>query len=175
MADLEHDFKSQDGQEFDGVIATDRGETIGVSYEFNPRMNARIRRVDGAQFKKEEKLWEIPKSVKSYALYAIADLRVMFNLDRKDITKLTDVAHEHIDNPKIFSADVRAGATHFGVIVDIGEYLVLQSSGRGTYNLHHLSLLTDVPVKGHDTKIQYNDGFGQVTDMHHQRLHEFGR
>ncbi len=169
------ELEANNGQEVDGVVVTDLGDKIGIGFNFNAAMAARIRRLDGAAFNKDEKVWEVPKEVLPFALYAIEDIRKMAVLDAQDVAELTAVAGAKIDNPKIYQADTRHGANHYGVVVEVGQRFALQSSGRGTFNLHHLSLLDQVPVKGQDVKVEYKDGRGAVLGKQQERGAGVGR
>lgn len=156
------DFEAQKGQVVDGVMVADRGDKVGVSFEFNSVMADRIRRVEGAVFHKEDRVWEVPQANMEFALIAAADMRREFKLDSQERDALRAVAAAKIDNPVLHNAFSRDGAFHFGVVVDVGERYALQSSGRGNFNLHQLSSLDQVPPKGADVKIQYNKGLGVV-------------
>jgi hypothetical protein len=172
---LAADFEAQKGQVIDGVMASDRGDKIGVSFDFNSYMAARIRRVEGAVFHKEDKVWEIPKDKMEFALYAISDLRNEFQLDSKERGALQAVAAAKIDNPVLHNAFTRDGAAHYGVVLEVGERYALQSSGRGNFNLHQLSSLDQMPAKGADVKIQYNKGVGAVLTKQVERGAGVGR
>lgn len=172
---LAADFEAQKGQVIDGVMASDRGDKIGVSFDFNSQMAARIRRVEGAAFHKEDKIWEIPKDKMEFALYAISDLRNEFQLDSKERGTLQSVAASKIDNPVLHNAFTRDGAAHYGVVLEVGERYALQSSGRGNFNLHQLSSLDQLPAKGADVKIQYNKGVGAVLTKQMERGAGVGR
>lgn len=172
---LAADFEAQKGQVIDGVMASDRGDKIGVSFDFNSQMSARIRRVEGAVFNKEDKIWEILKDKMEFALYAVSDLRNEFQLDSKERGMLYSVAAAKIDNPVLHNAFTRDGASHYGVVLEVGERYALQSSGRGNFNLHQLSSLDQLPAKGSDVKIQYNKGLGSVLTKQMEHVAGVGR
>lgn len=174
-AELKADHEVNLGQQVDGVTVSDRGDKIGVAFEINPNMVARIQRVEGAAFNKGDKTWELPKAKQEFALFAVQDLRNEFVVDEKDRATLCQVAESKIDNPNLWDAFNKDGQKYFGPVLAVGERYALQNTGRENFTLHHLSALDQEPVKGHNLEIQYNKGVGMVHDKDQQRGHDRGR
>ena len=174
-AELEADYESNQGQKVDGVTVSDRGHKIGIAFEINPNMVSRIRRVEGAAFNKDDKMWEIPKTKQEFALFAVQDLRNEFVADAKDVDELHRVAESKIDGAKVWPAFTRDGQEYFGTVLAVGNRYALQKSGRENFTLHHLSALDQEPIKGHNLEIQYKKGVGMVHDKDQQRGQDRGR
>lgn len=174
-AELKGDYEVNLGQQVDGVTVSDRGDKIGVAFEINPNMVARIQRVDGAAFNKGDKTWEIPKAKQEFALFAVQDLRDEFVVDTKDRAALHQVAESKIDGAKVWPAFTKDGQGYYGKVLAVGDRYALQNSGRGNFTLHHLSALDQEPIKDHNLDIQYKKGVGMVHDKDQQRGQDRGR
>lgn len=175
VAELAADYEINLGNKIDGVTVSDRGAKIGVAFEINPNMISRIRRVEGAAFIKEDKVWEIPKAKQEFALFAVQDLRNEFVVDARDVTALRQVAESKIDGAKVRPAFTKDGHEYFGTVLAVGDRYALQNSGRGNFTLHHLSALDQKPINGHNLDIRYNLGVGYVRDKDQQRGQDRGR
>lgn len=175
VAELETDFKNNLGQKVDGVTVTDRGDKVGIAFDIHPALLARIRRVEGAAFNTEDKVWEVPKEKQEFALRAAQDMRDEFVLDSKEAGDLVEFAKSKMDNAKVYPAFTKDGQGCFGVVVEVGSRYALQKGGRESFTLHHLSQLDQVPVKGHDCAIHYRKGVGQVVDHDLRREQDHAR
>ena len=174
-AELQVDYESDLGQSVDGVMVSDRGDKIGVAFEINPNMLARIQRVEGAAFNKEDKTWEIPKAKQEFALFAVQDMRNEFVVDNKDLATLRQVAESKIDGAKVWPAFTKDGQEYYGTVLAVGDRYALQNTGRENFTLHHLSALDREPIKGHNLEIQYNKGVGMLHDKDQQQGQDRGR
>lgn len=171
VAELEADFKQFDGKRVDGVTVTDRGDKVGVAFDINPEMVARIRRVEGAAFHTTDKVWEVPKAKQEFALRAAQDLRHEFVLDAKDIGLMESIAEDKIDAAKVRKAFTKDGQSHFGAVLAVGERYALQKTGRGEFTLHHLASLDQKPAVNQNLAIEYQKGRGLVVDQDLKRAH----
>lgn len=172
---LAAEFEANAGMKIDGVTVSDRGDKIGLEFLINPVMVNRIRRVEGAAFNKEDKVWEVPKDKEAFALFAAQDMRAEYVLDAKEVESLQGVAAKTVEGAKVWNAFTKDGSEHYGVVLGVSERYVLQKTGRDNLALHHLSVLTDVPVVGHDTSITYNKGVGAVADLDLRRAQNMTR
>lgn len=172
LAQMTADFDKQKGREVDGVTLTDRGDKIGLAFSIHPVLAERIRKVDGAGFNKEDKVWEVPKRNQEYALRAADDMRKEFVLDQKDIQLMGQIAEERIDGAKVRQAYTKDGMRHFGDVLAVTDRYALQKTGRGEFSLHHVSALSEKPQVGQNLSIVYNKGRGSVIDQDQQRAHD---
>ena len=164
-AELDADFLSQQGKVIDGVMLTDRGSHIGLEFELNPAMLSRLKRVDGAKFNYDDKVWEIPSDKSSFALRAAHDMRAEYVADAKEVVTMKAAAESKIDGAKVFKAFTKDGQEHFGVIIAVGDRYALQKGGQDRFSLHHLAALTEKPVVGQSLAIKYNKGVGTAVDQ----------
>ena len=165
VAQLEADFASNMGKKVDGVTVTDRGDQVGVAFDFHPALVARIRKVEGAAFNAADQVWEVPKEKQEFALRAADDMRNEFVMDGKEAAALGGVAKSKMDNAKVWAAFTKDGQSSFGVVLAVGERYALQKGGRENFTLHHLSQLDQVPTVGRDYAVYYNKGVGAVVDQ----------
>lgn len=162
-SDLQAEFEIQQGTEVDGVMLTNRGDKIGIAFEMNPVLAARIRRVETAAFNREERVWEVSKEYAQYALIAADDMRKEFVVDAQDVALLKDFAESKIDGSKVNKAFTKDGVGHSGPILEIGERYALQKVGRDNFTLHHLSAFKETPEQGNvTTTIRYDKGVANV-------------
>ena len=168
-AELEADYEINLGQMVDGVAVSDRGDKIGVAFSMNPVMAARIRKVEGAAFNKEDRVWEVPKSMQKFALIAAQDLRSEFLLDAQEVAKLHLVAESKIDGAKVYPAFTKDGTGFSGPVIAVADRYALQKTGRDGFTLHHLSQLDAMPVEGLNMAVKYNKGVGAVFDRDQQQ------
>lgn len=162
---LETDFSTNMGKKVNGVTVTDRGDKVGVAFDIHPVLLSRIRKVEGAAFNAEDKLWEVPKEKQEFALRAADDMRNEFMLDAKEVAALGDFAESKMDNAKVWPAFTKDGQSSYGVVMAIGDRYALQKGGRENFTLHHLSQLNQVPAVGRDYAISYKKGLGTVVDQ----------
>lgn len=176
-AQLEAEFQSSLGKEVDGVTLTDRGGSIGVAFALNPALLARVRRVEGAMFNREDKVWELPKEQQVFALRTAHSMRNDFVLDGKEIDMLRSVAADKLDGAKVSKAFNKEGFEHFGQVLAVGDRYALQKSGQDRFVLHSLVSLSAVPEVGQNISVTYSRGLGQVVDLDLQRAktHALGR
>ena len=165
VAQLQADYTSNLGKKLDGVTVTDRGDKVGVAFDIHPVLLSRIRRVEGAAFNTEDKVWEIPKEKQEFALRAAQDMREEFVLDAKEVASLENFAKGKMDNAKTWPAFTKDGQSSFGVVLAVGDRYALQKGGRENFTLHHLSQLDQVPAVGRDYAISYKKGLGAVVDQ----------
>lgn len=171
-AELEADFVAQAGKTIDGIAVSETKGGIGVSFELNPLLLARIKRVDGAEFKRADGVWEIPLANKSFALRAAHDMRIEFVEDAKEVEALRGVAESKVDGANVQRAFMKDGWEHFGNVIAVGERYVLQKGGQGRFALHHLASLDHKPEVGQSLSIKYNKGVGTVVDQEQKRAQE---
>jgi hypothetical protein len=168
-AQLEADYKSDLGKAIDGVTVTDRGEKVGVAFDMNPVMMARIRRIDGAAFQQEDKVWEVPQGKREYALRAVQDMRHEFVTDGKDVEMMCGIAESKIDGAKVSKAFTKDGQEHFGKVIAVSDRYALQKAGGDKFTLHHLAALDTKPEIDQNLAIKYQRGVGTVVDQDRQR------
>ncbi|MES2879207.1 MAG: hypothetical protein V4713_12355 [Pseudomonadota bacterium] len=168
-AQLEADYKNELGKEVGGVTLTDRGDKIGVAFDINPVLMARIRRVDGAHFNQADKVWEIPQSNREYVLRTVQEMRIEFADDGKDLAMLKEVAESKMDGAKVSKAFTKDGQESFGKVVAVSDRYVLQKVSGDRFSLHHLATLNHLPEVGQNLSIKYSKGYGTVVDMDKQK------
>lgn len=164
------DYQSTLGKEVDGVTVTERGDKIGVAFNINPVLMGRIKRVEGAVFSKEDKLWEIPAVNKEFALRAVGDMRQAFVADGKDVAAMKEFAESKMDGAKVQDAFTKDGQEHFGKVIAVSDLYVLQKGGMDIFKLHHReSLDQKSPEIDHNHRIKYTKGVGAVVDLDKQK------
>lgn len=168
-AQLEAECQATIGKTVDGVTVTDRGDHIGVSFEMNPALVGRIRRLEGAVFNVEEKIWEIPMDKREYALRAVHDMRNEFVLDEQDAEMMRGLAESKIDGAKVSKAFTKNGQEHYGKVVAVSDRYALQKAGGDKFTLHHLAALDQFPKVDQNLSIKYQKGLGTVVDQDLQR------
>lgn len=170
--DLEAEYTGNLGKAIDGVTVTERGDNIGVAFDMNPALLARIRRVDGAAFNKADKVWEVPGGNKEFVLRAVHDMRNEFVVDGKEIETMKAVAASKMDGPKVAAAFTKDGQEHFGKVIGVGDRYVLQKAGQEKFTLHHLISLDQKPEHDQNLSIKYNKGIGAVVDLDKQKAQD---
>ncbi len=161
------DFQATAGKNVDGVTVTERGDKLGIKFDINPGMIARIKRIEGAAFNKEDSVWEVGADKAEFVLRAVEDMRGMHVKDQKDIAALTSVANDKLDGAKVIPAFTKDGVSHTGKIAaTLGNY-VMQSGGQGQYKLHHKDMLDMKDLQPEqNVKILYGkQGLAKVTDL----------
>lgn len=93
--------------------------------------------------------------------------RCVETLDASDVAKLTNIAEEKTVLARVWDASLVSpdGQEHFGVVLEVGSRFALQKTGRETFPLHRLSVLDQLPVKGQNVSIKYDQGRGVVVDQ----------
>jgi hypothetical protein len=167
--ELTAEFEATKGKLIDGVTATDRGAMIGVKFDLNPAMLARIRRIDGAAFNRDDGLWEAPAANKPFVLKAVQDMRREHVIAERDAGALRVIAESKMDGAKVSHAFTKDNFEHFGKVIAVGERYVLQKGGKDSFALHHLAALDTKPEVGQSLAIKYNRGMGTVVDQEQKR------
>ena len=170
--ELEAEFKANQGKTIDGVALTDRQDKIGVAFDLNPVLLARIKRVDGAQFNKEDKVWEIPREKMPFVLRAVHDMRAEFVLDAKEVVTMQAIAESKIDGAKMSKAYTKDDQEHFGKVLAVGDRFALQKAGQDKFTLHYLAALSQKPVVDQNLAIKYSKGVGAVIDQEQKRAQD---
>lgn len=171
-ADLEAEYVGNLGKVLDGVTVTERGDKIGIAFDLTPETLARIRRVDGAAFEQEGKVWEVPARNKEFALRAVHDMRGELAADNKERSMMQAIAEGKVDGAKLSNAFTKDGQSHYGSAVAVGERFAMQAAGQGNFRLHHLSALDQKPVVGANLAVTYKKGVGTVVDQDLKRAQD---
>lgn len=154
------------GETVDGVKIEEKGDRLAVSFEFNPTLEARLRRVAGVEFDKEANVFLVPEENRPFVLRAVGDMRKEFVAQEAEKAKLDAVAQTKVDNAVVRDAYTKDGQRTMGPMVDETERYVLQSVGQGQFKLHRREALEgDPPVKGHMMDVAYKNGRGTVKDV----------
>lgn len=160
------EFQNTAGRKVDGVTVTERGDKLGVAFEVNPALIARIKRIDGVAFNKEDKVWEVGADKADFVMRAVEDMRGIYAQEQKDIGVLTAIANDKIDGAKVGPAFSKEGTQHTGkVAATLGNY-VLQKTAPEKFVLHHKDALDMKDLKPEqDLTIKYGAfGQGKVID-----------
>lgn len=171
-AELEADYKHELGKPVDGVTLTDRGDKLGVAFDVNPALIARIRRVEGAAFNTADKVWEVPQDKREFALRTVQAMRHEFVLDGKEVEMMHGLAEGKMDGAKVFKAYTKDGQEHFGKVLAVGDRYALQKAGQDKFTLHHLAALDQTPRIDQNLAIKYNKGVGVTVDQELKRAQD---
>lgn len=169
-AQLAEEFEKNKGVEVDGVTVTERGDKIGVAFDMNPVLMARIKRIAGAEFHPQDKVWEVPVGAKDFALRAAEDMRQEVVASTKEVDMLRGVAEQKVDGARVSPAFTKDGQEHFGEVIAVSDRFVLQKGGMANFKLHHrASLDNKSPERGSNISVKYSKGIGAVVDTEKKR------
>lgn len=153
------------GEKVDGVKIEEKGDQLVVSFDFNPALETRLRRVAGVEFDKEANVFLVPDENRPFVLRAVADMRKEFVAQQAEKAALVEMAQAKVDNAVVRDAFTKDGQRHVGPMVGETERYMLQSVGQGQFKLHRReSLEGDTPVVGHMLDVAYQKGRGTVKD-----------
>lgn len=161
---LEEKLDESMGKYIDGVKVVEVDGKYKVSFDYNPALSHRIQRIDGAEFNREEKVWEVAGDKKEFVARAVNDMRKEVIADRADREQIEAVANEKIDGAKVKDAFTKDGTSYTGKILAANDRYVLQHSGKEYATVHRAASLPLKPEVGQNTKITYQGGKGQVAD-----------
>lgn len=152
------------GQRVDGVTVAVVGDKLTVAFDFNPALANRLQRVDGVEFNKADKVYEVPATNKEFVVRAVGDMRREFVLDAQERAGLVDLAGQKMDGARVQNAFTKDGFSYSGEILGVGNRYALQYAGKDEFKLHRRdSLENDEVLKsGAAVKITYNKGRGFV-------------
>lgn len=165
------EFQASDGKTINGVTVTDRGDKLGVAFEVNPALQERIKRIDGAEFNHEDKVWEVSTDKAEFVMRAVEDMRQVYEEQQREASLLSEFAEERMDGAKVRPAFTQDGTEHFGKIAKVGNHFLLQKGALNEFKLHHLDALNE-PEKmqeGQNLSIKYNKGRGTAVDLDKKR------
>lgn len=157
------------GQLVDGVRVVEVEGKYHVSFDYNPALQQRIKRVDGAEFSKEAHVWEIGSDKKEFVARAINDMRKEVVADRADREQIEAVANTKIDGAKVKDAYTKDGQSYSGTVLAKNARYVLQHTGKEYTTAHRMSELNDEPDVGQSVKVAYEKGRGAVTTKERQK------
>lgn len=153
------------GETVDGVKVDEKDSQLVVSFEFNPPLEARLRRVDGVTFDKEANVFLVPAENRVFVLRAVSDMRKEFNAQQAEKATLGELAHSKVDSAVVRDAFTKDGQRSIGLMLGETERYMLQSVGQAQFKIHRREALEgDVPVVGHMLDIAYQKGRGTVKD-----------
>ena len=167
--ELAKEFDSNLGQEIDGVLVESTDDSYYVSYEINPDLENRLRRIADVEFQHDAKVFEVPREHKEYLIRAVADMRKLYVASQLERAELTNLAHDKMDGAVVAGAYIQDGVAHHGKVLEVKDIYVLQHGGKNTFKLHHKSNLSQAVSKGQDLVITYNKGRGAVKDKNLQK------
>ncbi|NLP65512.1 KfrB domain-containing protein [Paraburkholderia sacchari] len=157
------------GKSVDGVKVTQEGGQYRIEFDYNPALADRIARIDGADFKRDEKIWVTDANLKSFVARAVNDMRKEVVADRADRDQMMEVAAELIDSPKTHDAFTADGKGYSGRVLAINDRYVLQHSGKDHVTLHRARSFEELPAAGQNARISYKQGKAQVNEQSHER------
>lgn len=172
---LEEKLDESLGKYVDGVKVIESEGRYKISFDYNPALNHRIQRVDGAEFDREERVWAVPGDKKAFVARAVNDMRKEVIADRADREQIEAVAREKIDGAKVKDAFTKDGTSHTGKIVAANDRYVLQHTGKEYGAVHRADALSERPEIGRNARITYEKGKGLVgertksKDLGHER------
>lgn len=153
------------GEKIDGVMIEEAGDQLAVSFEFNPAMEARLRRVAGVEFDKEANVFLVPEENRPFVLRAVGDMRKEFVAQQAEKASLGELAQAKVDNAVVRDAFTKDGQRFMGPMVGETERFMLQAVGQGQFKTHRREALEgDTPVKDHMLDVAYQKGRGMVKD-----------
>ena len=169
MQTLEEKLDASLGRSVDGVKVTQDGDKYKIGFDYNPALSERIRRIDGTHFDREEGVHVADVNLKSFVARAVNDMRKEYLADRADREQMESLANERIDGVKVHDAFVADGKAYSGRVLAVNERYVLQHNGKDHVALHKTRSLNEVPEVGHNARISYQNGRGQVKDVQQDR------
>lgn len=153
------------GEKIDGVMIEEKGNQLAVSFEFNPPLEARLRRVAGVEFDKEATTFLVPSENRPFVLRAVADMRKEFSAQQTEKAALGEMAQGKVDNAVVRDAFAKDGQRFIGPMVGETERYMLQSVGQGQFKIHRREALEgDTPIVGHMLDVAYQKWRGSVKD-----------
>lgn len=166
---LEEKLDESLGKYVDGVKVVEVDGQYKVSFDYNPALSQRIQRIDGAEFNREEKAWEVASDKKEFVARAVNDMRKEVLADRADREQIETVANEKIDGAKVKDAFTKDGTSYIGKVLAANDRYVLQHSGKEYATVHRAASLSEKPEVGQNAKITYQGGRGQVAARSHSK------
>lgn len=157
------------GKYVDGVKVLEQDGKYKIAFDYNPAVQHRLQRVDGVEFNKEAKTWEVGSDKKEFVARAVNDMRKEVVADRTDREQIEKVANEKIDGAKVKDAFTKDGQSYTGQVLAKNDRYVLQHTGKEYAAVHRAAALTNDPEVGHSVKVTYQQGRGQVTDKSQQK------
>jgi hypothetical protein len=157
------------GKSVDGVKVTQEGGQYRIEFDYNPVLADRIARIDGADFRRDEKVWVTDANLKTFVARAVNDMRKEVVADRADREQMMEVAAELIDSPKPHDAFTADGKSYSGRVLAINERYVLQHSGKDHVTLHRARSFEEVPAAGQNARISYRQGKAHVNEQARER------
>lgn len=157
------------GKYVDGVKVLEQDGKYKISFDYNPAVQHRLQRVDGVEFNKNEKVWEVGADKKEFVARAVNDMRKEVVADRADREQIEKVGNEKIDGAKVKDAFTKDGQSYAGQVLAKNDRYVLQHTGKEYAAVHRASALTNDPEIGHSVKVTYQQGRGQVADKSQQK------
>lgn len=153
------------GEKVDGVKIEEKDNQLAVSFDFNPPLEARLRRVDGVTFDKNANAFLVPAENRQFVLRAVGEMRKEFAAQQAEKATLGELAQGKVDNAVVRDAFTKDGQRFIGPMVGETECYMLQSIGQGQFKVHRREALAgDAPVVGHMLDVAYQKGRGTVTD-----------
>lgn len=152
------------GKYVDGVKVLEQDGKYKIAFDYNPAVQHRLQRVDGVEFNKDEKIWEVGADKKEFVARAVSDMRKEVVADRADREEIEKVASGMIDGVKTKDAFTKDGQSYTGRVLAKNDRYVLQHTGKDYVAVHRASALTDEPEIGQSVKVTYQHGRGQVAE-----------
>ena len=149
-------------QEIDGVLVRKTDENFEIQFSFNPVLQKRIQRIDGAEFDQEKRVWLVSLGAEEYVARAVADMRREFRADQQDMERVERGVSAKLDSAKISSAFTKEGHETSGTILVVTDRFVAQHTGRNYVSVHRAEALSEKPEVGSMVKVRYEKGKGTV-------------
>jgi len=157
------------GKYVDGVKVVEQDGKYKIAFDYNPAVQHRLQRVDGVEFNKDAKTWEVGSDKKEFVARAVNDMRKEVVADRADREEIEKVANEKIDGAKVKDAFTKDGQSYTGQVLAKNDRYVLQHTGKEYAAVHRAAALTNEPEVGHSVKVTYQQGRGQLVDKSQQK------
>lgn len=159
-------FDKNLGASLDGVKVTERDGKYLVEFDYNEALSDRMRKIDGAAFNKDIKVWEVGAQQKSFLARAVQDMRNEVVADKHDREALHAVAADKISGVKVLDAYDKKGQSYTGEVLSQNSRYVLQHTGKEYAVLHRQKALGGQQVRdGQNVRVEYDDhGKANVTD-----------
>lgn len=157
------------GKYVDGVKVLEQDGKYKIAFDYNPAVQHRLQRVDGVEFNKDAKTWEVGCDKKEFVARAVNDMRKEVVADRADREQIEKVANEKIDGAKVKDAFTKDGQSYTGQVLAKNDRYVLQHTGKEYAAVHRAAALTNEPEVGHSVKVTYQQGRGQLVDKSQQK------
>ncbi|MGP8437784.1 KfrB domain-containing protein [Paraburkholderia fungorum] len=171
----EEKFDASLNKSVDGVKVTEDGGQYKIEFDYNPALSDRIARIDGAEFKRDEKIWTVDANLKSFVARAVNEMRAEVVADRADRDQMIEVAAERIDSPKVHEAFTGDGKSYTGRVLAMNDRYVLQHSGKDHVTLHRAQNLDGLPsTVGENARFSYKGGRAQSRDLSRDRAIDEG-